>query len=119
MCDQVALYLVEETGNDLTEAEVTIPHDSVEWSVIDAIDPEQLPTERPTQVREIETRVSEATPRLASRRSVGETVQESTTERSATGGGSNPGLEAVDDHHEQLRFSVEDVNAAASRVPTI
>jgi len=47
MCDQVALFLVEETGQALIEAEVTVPHSSVEWSVIEAIDPRSCrPTSR-------------------------------------------------------------------------
>uniref|UniRef100_A0A7D5GK39 Fibronectin type III domain-containing protein n=1 Tax=Natrinema halophilum TaxID=1699371 RepID=A0A7D5GK39_9EURY len=76
MCDQVALYLVEETGDALIEADVTVPHDSVEWSVIEAIDPAQLPTDGPMQVREIESNASQTTLRLASRQSVGEAVQD-------------------------------------------
>ncbi|NUB90269.1 hypothetical protein HT576_04365 [Haloterrigena sp. SYSU A121-1] len=64
--------------------------------------------------------IIEDIPGLASKRSVGETVQEIHDRTSATGSGSNPGLEAVDDHHERIRFSVEDVtDAAPSRFPTI
>ncbi|WP_226008249.1 hypothetical protein [Natrinema salinisoli] len=76
MCNQVAFYLVEETGAALTEAKVTLPHDSVEWSVIEAIDPEQLPTDGPMQVREIDSTASETTLRLASRQSVGDAIQD-------------------------------------------
>jgi hypothetical protein len=76
MCDQVALFLVEETGQALIEAEVTVPHSSVEWSVIEAIDPAQLPTDEPMQVRSVESNPSQTTLRLASRQSVGEAVQD-------------------------------------------
>ena len=62
-----SLYFVEETGQALTEVEVTVPHSSVEWSVVEAIDPEQLLTDGPLQVRLIESTASQTTLRLASR----------------------------------------------------
>ncbi|ELY72603.1 hypothetical protein C490_03403 [Natronobacterium gregoryi SP2] len=55
MCDQVALYLVEETGESIVDAEITVPHDEIGWSVIDAIDIPQLPGDGPWQVRDVDT----------------------------------------------------------------
>lgn len=76
MCDQVALYLVEETGQAIVEASVTVPHDAVEWSVIDAIDPAQLPGDGPYQVREINSDASRTELQLGQGQTVGEAVQE-------------------------------------------
>lgn len=50
MYDQVSLFLVEETGQALTGAEVTVPHDGVEWSVIDT---DRLPDEGPWELSDI------------------------------------------------------------------
>ncbi len=75
MCDQVALYLVEETGSALTEVEITVPSESVGWSVIEAIDPDELPGSGPYQTREIQSSAAETTIRLADRQSASEAVQ--------------------------------------------
>jgi len=76
MCNQVALYLVEETDDAIREAEVTIPTDALEWSVIDAIDPDRLPGDGPYQMRSLEVGPAEAQLRLASRESVGEIIDQ-------------------------------------------
>lgn len=76
MCDQVALYLVEETGEAITDVSITVPHDSVEWSVIEAIDPARLPDEGPYQVRDIDHSVDETTVQLGRGQSGSEAVND-------------------------------------------
>lgn len=76
MCEQVALYLVEETGHSIVEAEITVPHDSVEWSIIGAIDPAQLPGEGPYQVRDVSSDSSQTVVQLGQGQTIDEAVSE-------------------------------------------
>ena len=74
-CEQVALYLVQEASEAIWEGTATIPGDADVWSVIEAINPDELPTGGEyLQIREDDTTPGQQTFRLASRRSVGEIV---------------------------------------------
>ncbi|WP_226040835.1 hypothetical protein [Natrinema sp. DC36] len=76
MCDQVALFAVEETGDAIVDASVTIPHDSVEWSLVDAIDPDRLPGDGPWQVNDISPGESETSVELGNGQSADEFLEE-------------------------------------------
>ena len=87
MCEQVALYLVDRFGEPIVEGEVTVPHDAVEWSVVEAIDADQLPGDGPFQVFDVDADADRTRIQLGSGQTAQEAVRQiqstlgSTTER--------------------------------------
>ncbi|WP_459809651.1 fibronectin type III domain-containing protein [Halopiger thermotolerans] len=79
MCDQVALFLVEETGDAVSDVSFEIPRDSVEWSVINAIDLDELPGDGPYQIKDISHEPDRITGTLGIGQSAGDLVQEIST----------------------------------------
>ncbi|MDQ2052939.1 glycine-rich protein [Natronolimnohabitans sp. A-GB9] len=76
MCEQVALYLVEETGRSIVEAEVVVPHDDVGWSIVEAVNINALPGDGHWQTREIDSDPTRTMLRLGQGQTVREAIQE-------------------------------------------
>ena len=74
MCDQVAVSLVEETEDAVAEVRATVPHDAIEWSVVEAIDPDSLPGSGPYQTRNVTNTEQETVIEFASRLSLDEII---------------------------------------------
>ncbi|MFB9324234.1 hypothetical protein ACFF2X_43150, partial [Cryptosporangium minutisporangium] len=76
MCEQVAMYLVEQTGEAVIEATVTLPTDSVPWNVVEAIDPSELPGEGPYQLRDMDSDAASVSISMGRGESAGEIIDE-------------------------------------------
>jgi len=73
--EQVAYYLVLEFGDPIYSATITIP-DAAGWSVIDEIDPDQVPTAGAAlQTKAIETAPEATVIRAATEEGLGEAIQ--------------------------------------------
>ena len=74
-CGQAALYLVEQLGEPVVEAEIVVPKQALGWDAINALTVPGLPGER-HQVKTIEESPQEIRASLASRESVGDVVDD-------------------------------------------
>ena len=75
-CEQVALQLVGELDEPLVEASAQLPADDVGWSVVEAIDLDDLPGDEPYEVASIDHTPTGSNLTLESRQSINDAVSE-------------------------------------------
>lgn len=76
ICEQAAFYIVDRANEPLWEGTMEVARGDIGWSVIDEINPPDIPTQnQPLQIRAIETTDESIQVRLASRRTTGELIE--------------------------------------------
>jgi len=75
-CGLVALRLLDSLNEPLQEARVVVPRDQTGWSIVAALDIDELPWDQDLQIREVKTTPGETVLRLGSRESLGEIVSD-------------------------------------------